>query len=145
MLCLDHAVPLTLSVSVCLLLIRWTCHSEVLCFICDFNTIQYLCLFFHSWIKGELLLCLDMFNCFQVERLARTDILVKDLYVENACLVAAVQRLEQHCHVLVQMTPDSTSVWIWLCLLQIWMHRVNEKEAVTKYFESKVLPKVSHK
>jgi ninein len=51
-----------------------------------------------------------MFHCFQVERLARTDILVKDLYVENAYLVAAVQRLEQHCHVLVQMAPDSSSV-----------------------------------
>ncbi|XP_069682969.1 ninein homolog isoform X2 [Periplaneta americana] len=46
----------------------------------------------------------------QMERLARTDVLVKDLYVENAYLVATVQRLEQHCHVLVQMTSDSSSV-----------------------------------
>jgi hypothetical protein len=46
----------------------------------------------------------------QMERLARTDILVKDLYVENAYLIATVQSLEQHCHVLVQMTSESSSV-----------------------------------
>lgn len=45
-----------------------------------------------------------------MERLARTDILVKDLYVENAYLVANVQTLQQHCQVLVQMTSDSSSV-----------------------------------
>ncbi|XP_068085274.1 ninein homolog [Anabrus simplex] len=46
----------------------------------------------------------------QMERLARTDLLVKELYVENAYLTATVQRLEQRCHVLAQMTTDSTSV-----------------------------------
>jgi len=65
-------------------------------------------------------------KCFifpQMERLARADILVKDLYVENAHLIATVQRLEQHCQVLVQMTSDCSSVWIWLCHSQIYWFR----------------------
>lgn len=56
-----------------------------------------------------------------MERLARADILVKDLYVENAHLIAAVQRLEQHCQMLAQMTSDCSSVWIWLCHFQVCM------------------------
>jgi hypothetical protein len=34
----------------------------------------------------------------------RTDILVRDAYVQDACLVAAVQGLQQHVHLWVQTT-----------------------------------------
>ncbi|KRT83159.1 hypothetical protein AMK59_3682, partial [Oryctes borbonicus] len=44
----------------------------------------------------------------QLERLARTDLLVKDLYVENAFLVANVQRLEQKCHLLSQCSSNNS-------------------------------------
>lgn len=46
----------------------------------------------------------------QAERLARADMLAKDLYLENAYLMASVERLEQHCHVLTQYSTESTSV-----------------------------------
>ncbi|XP_049835606.1 blastoderm-specific protein 25D isoform X7 [Schistocerca gregaria] len=46
----------------------------------------------------------------QTGRLASADLLVKDLYVENAYLHQSVQRLEQRCHSLAQMTTDSSSV-----------------------------------
>lgn len=46
----------------------------------------------------------------QTGRLASADLLVKDLYVENAYLHQSVQRLEQRCHSLAQMTSDSSSV-----------------------------------
>ncbi|KAI4462157.1 ninein [Holotrichia oblita] len=44
----------------------------------------------------------------QLERLTRTDLLVKDLYVENAFLVANVQRLEQKCHLLSQCNSNNS-------------------------------------
>lgn len=43
----------------------------------------------------------------QLEQLARTDMLVKDLYVENSYLIANVQRLEQQCHLLAQTNTNS--------------------------------------
>lgn len=46
----------------------------------------------------------------QLERLAKTDMLVKDLYVENSYLVANVQRLEKQCHLLTQYNSASSSV-----------------------------------
>lgn len=46
----------------------------------------------------------------QLEQLARTDMLVKDLYVENSYLIANVQRLEQQCHLLAQTNSNSCSV-----------------------------------
>nr|CAD7568032.1 unnamed protein product [Timema californicum] len=46
----------------------------------------------------------------QVDQMRRTDVLVKDLYVENSYLVATVQQLEQRCQVFVQMSNDSSSV-----------------------------------
>ncbi|XP_024937732.1 blastoderm-specific protein 25D isoform X2 [Cephus cinctus] len=46
----------------------------------------------------------------QSEKLARADLLAKDLYVENACLFANVERLEQRCHMLTQFSAESTSV-----------------------------------
>lgn len=46
----------------------------------------------------------------QLERLARTDMLVKDLYIENSYLVANVQRLEKQCHMLTQYNSASSSV-----------------------------------
>ncbi|XP_046589069.1 uncharacterized protein LOC107221704 isoform X1 [Neodiprion lecontei] len=46
----------------------------------------------------------------QAENLARADMLAKDLYLENSYLMASVERLEQHCHVLTQYSTESTSV-----------------------------------
>ncbi|XP_046733917.1 blastoderm-specific protein 25D isoform X2 [Diprion similis] len=46
----------------------------------------------------------------QAESLARADMLAKDLYLENTYLMASVERLEQHCHVLTQYSTESTSV-----------------------------------
>nr|CAD7202232.1 unnamed protein product [Timema douglasi] len=46
----------------------------------------------------------------QVDQMRRTDVLVKDLYVENSYLVATVQQLEQRCQVFVKMSNDSSSV-----------------------------------
>ncbi|XP_015838739.1 ninein homolog isoform X2 [Tribolium castaneum] len=46
----------------------------------------------------------------QLERLARSDMLVKELYVENSYLIAKVQRLEQQCHILAQCNSNSSSV-----------------------------------
>ncbi|CAG9815388.1 unnamed protein product [Phaedon cochleariae] len=43
----------------------------------------------------------------QLEKLERTDLLVKDLYIENAYLIASVQRLEQQCHMLAQCNSSS--------------------------------------
>lgn len=44
------------------------------------------------------------------EKLARSDMLIKDLYVENTYLIANNQRLEHRCHMLVQCSSESTSV-----------------------------------
>ncbi|XP_012288613.1 blastoderm-specific protein 25D isoform X2 [Orussus abietinus] len=49
-------------------------------------------------------------NKEQADQLARADLLVKDLYVENSYLTANVKRLEQHCHALTQFSAESTSV-----------------------------------
>lgn len=38
----------------------------------------------------------------QMNRLTRSDILVKELYVENAHLLASVQNLEERCLLLLQ-------------------------------------------
>ncbi|XP_043263150.1 blastoderm-specific protein 25D [Colletes gigas] len=46
----------------------------------------------------------------QAERLARTDILVKDLYIENACLSTNLKRLQQHYHMLTGLNAESTSI-----------------------------------
>ncbi|XP_034196043.2 blastoderm-specific gene 25D [Osmia lignaria lignaria] len=46
----------------------------------------------------------------QAEQLARTDILVKDLYIENACLTANLKRLQQHYHILTGLNAESTSI-----------------------------------
>ncbi|KAJ8955160.1 hypothetical protein NQ318_009053 [Aromia moschata] len=46
----------------------------------------------------------------QLDKLERTDLLVKDLYIENAYLIASVQRLEQQCHMLAQCNSSSSSV-----------------------------------
>ncbi|XP_017797195.1 PREDICTED: blastoderm-specific protein 25D [Habropoda laboriosa] len=45
----------------------------------------------------------------QAEQLARTDILVKDLYIENAYLIANLKRL-QHYHTLTGLHAESTSI-----------------------------------
>ncbi|KAL3268448.1 hypothetical protein HHI36_007559 [Cryptolaemus montrouzieri] len=42
------------------------------------------------------------------EKLAKTDILVKDLYVENSYLIANVQRLEQQRHFLAQCNTNNS-------------------------------------
>ncbi|XP_022900115.2 ninein homolog [Onthophagus taurus] len=44
----------------------------------------------------------------QLERLAKNDMLVKDIYVENAFLVANVQRLEQKCNLLSQCNATNS-------------------------------------
>lgn len=49
-------------------------------------------------------------NAEQAELLARTDILVKDLYIENACLAANLKRLQQHYHLLTGLNTESTSI-----------------------------------
>ncbi|CAK9830652.1 Blastoderm-specific protein 25D [Anthophora retusa] len=46
----------------------------------------------------------------QAEQLARTDILVKDLYIENAYLIANLKRLQQHYHMLTGLHAESTSI-----------------------------------
>ncbi|OAD55892.1 Blastoderm-specific protein 25D [Eufriesea mexicana] len=49
-------------------------------------------------------------NAEQAEQLARTDILVKDLYIENACLIANLKRLRQHYNMLTGLNAESTSI-----------------------------------
>ncbi|XP_076382040.1 blastoderm-specific gene 25D [Megalopta genalis] len=49
-------------------------------------------------------------NAEQAERLIRTDILVKDLYVENAYLSANLKRLQQHNNMLKGLNGESTSI-----------------------------------
>lgn len=44
------------------------------------------------------------------EKLSRSDILIKELYVENTHLIANNQRLEHRCHMLIQCSNESTSV-----------------------------------
>ncbi|GLV41936.1 Ninein [Carabus blaptoides fortunei] len=44
------------------------------------------------------------------DKLGRSDMLIKDLYVENTYLMANNQRLEHRCHMLVQCSSESTSV-----------------------------------
>lgn len=67
--------------------------------------LQYLLKTSQDKLEQQVKVCND-----QLERLARTDMLVKDLYVENSYLVANVQRLEQQCHMLAQCTSNSSSV-----------------------------------
>ncbi|XP_076751450.1 blastoderm-specific gene 25D [Xylocopa sonorina] len=49
-------------------------------------------------------------NAEQAELLARTDVLVKDLYIENACLTANLKHLKQHYHMLTGLNAESTSI-----------------------------------
>ncbi|XP_017888510.1 uncharacterized protein LOC108629986 [Ceratina calcarata] len=49
-------------------------------------------------------------NVVKAEQLARTDILVKDLYIENACLTANLKRLQQNYHMLTGVNAESTSI-----------------------------------
>ncbi|XP_031366511.1 blastoderm-specific protein 25D [Apis dorsata] len=49
-------------------------------------------------------------NAEQAERLAQTDILVKDLYIENACLTANLKRLQQHYNMITGLNTESTSI-----------------------------------
>lgn len=44
----------------------------------------------------------------QLDKLERSDLLVKDLYVENSYLLARVQMLEQQCHRLTQYSNSSS-------------------------------------
>lgn len=46
----------------------------------------------------------------QLDRLARADTLVKELYVENSYLIANVHRLEQQVHMLANCNATSSSV-----------------------------------
>ncbi|KAF5273885.1 hypothetical protein FQA39_LY01000 [Lamprigera yunnana] len=46
----------------------------------------------------------------QWERLAKNDVVVKDLYFENSYLVANVQRLEKQCHIHTQFHSASNSI-----------------------------------
>ncbi|XP_053984065.1 blastoderm-specific protein 25D [Hylaeus volcanicus] len=46
----------------------------------------------------------------QAEQLARTDMLVKDLYIENACLSTDLKRLQQHYYMLTGLNAESTSI-----------------------------------
>lgn len=81
--------------------------------------LQYLLKNSQDKLEQQLKVCND-----QLERLARTDMLVKDLYVENSYLIANVQRLEQRCHMLAQCNSNSSSVWtvpcFWLCGMLIF-------------------------
>jgi hypothetical protein len=43
----------------------------------------------------------------QAEKLACTDMMVKDLYIENSLLIASVDRLEKQCMFLSQHAPGS--------------------------------------
>ncbi|XP_076245387.1 blastoderm-specific gene 25D [Calliopsis andreniformis] len=46
----------------------------------------------------------------QAERMAWTDILVKDLYIENANLLANLKHLQQRFHTLTGLSAESTSI-----------------------------------
>ncbi|KAK5644715.1 hypothetical protein RI129_006015 [Pyrocoelia pectoralis] len=67
--------------------------------------LQYLLKTNQEKLEHQMRVCND-----QLERLTKTDILVKDLYVENSYLVANVQRLEKQCHMLTQYNSASSSV-----------------------------------
>ncbi|KAB0794400.1 hypothetical protein PPYR_11239 [Photinus pyralis] len=67
--------------------------------------LQYMLKSSQEKLEYQMRVCND-----QLERLTKTDILVKDLYVENSYLVANVQRLESQCHMLTQYNSASSSV-----------------------------------
>ncbi|KAK4875691.1 hypothetical protein RN001_012113 [Aquatica leii] len=67
--------------------------------------LQYLLKNSQEKLENQMRVCND-----QLERLARTDVLVKDLYVENSYLVANVQRLENQCHMLTHFNSASSSM-----------------------------------
>ncbi|XP_014467588.1 PREDICTED: blastoderm-specific protein 25D isoform X2 [Dinoponera quadriceps] len=46
----------------------------------------------------------------QADRLASTDILVKDLYIENACLMEHIKRLQERCLILSGLNVETTSM-----------------------------------
>ncbi|CAH0554943.1 unnamed protein product [Brassicogethes aeneus] len=46
----------------------------------------------------------------QVQKLERTDQLVKEMYVENSYLIANVQRLEQQCHIMKHCGANASTV-----------------------------------
>ncbi|XP_034947355.1 ninein [Chelonus insularis] len=49
-------------------------------------------------------------NTINMEKLVKSDLLLKDLYVENTHLKAKVDRLGERCHMLVNIDSKSTSV-----------------------------------
>ncbi|KAK0180799.1 hypothetical protein PV327_003144 [Microctonus hyperodae] len=49
-------------------------------------------------------------NSMFMEKLSKSDLLLKDLYVENAYLKANVERLGERCHMLAHLSSGSTSV-----------------------------------
>ncbi|EFN83344.1 Blastoderm-specific protein 25D [Harpegnathos saltator] len=46
----------------------------------------------------------------QADRLANADILVKDLYIENACLTEHIKRLQERCLILSGLSMETTSM-----------------------------------
>lgn len=51
-----------------------------------------------------------LFSFQQADKLASADILVKDLYIENACLTAHMKRLQERCLVLSGLDVGSSSM-----------------------------------
>ncbi|KAF5279174.1 hypothetical protein FQR65_LT03421 [Abscondita terminalis] len=67
--------------------------------------LQYMLKNSQDKLENQMRVCND-----QLERLARTDVLVKDLYVENSYLLAKVQRLEKQCYLRTQLNSESSSM-----------------------------------
>lgn len=49
-------------------------------------------------------------NSMHMEKLTKSDLLLKDLYIENAYLKANVESLGERCHSLAHLSSQSTSV-----------------------------------
>lgn len=61
--------------------------------------------FLQEKLEQQVRICND-----QLQKLERTDQLVKEMYVENSYLIANVQRLEQQCHIMKQCSANSSTV-----------------------------------
>lgn len=61
-----------------------------------------------KWMQNQLDHQVSINNA-HLDKLEKTDMLVKDLYIENSYLVAKVQRLEQQCHLLAQCNANNYS------------------------------------